>query len=194
MKMKIVFATNNQHKLNEVKEILGNQFEIVSLKEIGCNDDIPETAETLEGNAEIKAKYIFNKYHLACFSDDTGLEIDSLQGRPGVISARYAGEPSNSQLNMIKVLSEMEGKINRNAGFRTVVCYISELGKTSFFEGKVKGRIAEIPSGEKGFGYDPIFIPDEHEKSFAELPLEEKNKISHRYLAVKKLSDYLHKK
>lgn len=186
---KIVFATNNQHKLSEVKDILAGEVEIVSLAEIGFNDEIPETADTLEGNAELKARYIFEKYALDCFADDTGLEIDALGGKPGVFSARYAGEPSDSKKNMDKVLFEMSEANNRKAQFRTVICLI-ESGKERFFEGKIEGSIAFQPRGTNGFGYDPVFIPGGYNECFAELSSFEKNKISHRAVAVEKLAEY----
>lgn len=190
MKMKkIVFATNNQHKLIEVRDILGEKLNVVSLAEINCNEDIPETAETLDGNAELKASHVYENYELDCFADDTGLEIEALGGKPGVFSARYAGEPSNSQKNVEKILLEMQEIENRNAQFRTVICLI-ENGKKTFFEGKIEGSISKHPNGNNGFGYDPIFIPCGYNKSFAELTSEEKNKISHRALAVSKLTEY----
>ncbi|NDV45924.1 non-canonical purine NTP diphosphatase [Paludibacter sp. 221] len=187
---KLVFATNNKHKLEEVQAILGNTFEIVSLNEIGCFDEIPETADTLEGNALLKAKYVFDKYALDCFADDTGLEIEALGGAPGVYSARFAGEECDSAKNMQKVLKLMDGIKNREACFKTVIALILQ-EKTYYFEGKICGTIAEKPGGNAGFGYDPIFIPEGYDKSFAELTPEIKNKISHRALAVKKLSDFL---
>lgn len=187
---KIVFATNNNHKLAEVREILKGHIEIVSLKEIGFEGDIEETEETLEGNALLKARYIYNKYNLDCFADDTGLEIDALNGKPGVYSARYAGEPSDSKKNTEKVLTEMNGEKNRKARFRTVICLV-ESGESMFFEGKIEGRISEEPSGLKGFGYDPVFIPEGYNQTFADLTMELKNNISHRYLAVCELSKYL---
>lgn len=187
---KIVFATNNNHKLAEVREILKGNIEIVSLKEIGFEGDIEETEETLEGNALLKARYIHNKYNLDCFADDTGLEIDALNGKPGVYSARYAGEPSDSKKNTEKILFEMNGEKNRKARFRTVICLV-ESGESVFFEGKIEGRISEVPSGLKGFGYDPVFIPEGYNQTFADLTMELKNNISHRYLAVCELSKYL---
>ncbi|VBB46068.1 Non-canonical purine NTP pyrophosphatase [uncultured Paludibacter sp.] len=187
MTKKIVFATNNRHKLEEVKNILGKKIEIISLQDIGCEEEIPETADTLEGNAELKAQYISQKYNIDCFADDTGLEIAALNGKPGVFSARYAGEPSNSANNVRKVLYEMQGKENREAQFRTVICLV-ENGKSHFFEGKITGKIAQKPTGGNGFGYDPVFIPDGYNKSFAELTTEDKNRISHRALAVKELA------
>ena len=187
---KIVFATNNAHKLEEVRDILKDKIQVLSLKEIGCVDDIAETAETLEANAEIKARYIFDKFGVDCFADDTGLEVEALNGKPGVYSARYAGEPSDSTKNVKKILTEMEGVENRNAQFRTVICLMEE-GECYFFEGIIKGKIALTPTGESGFGYDPVFIPEGYDRSFAELTSEEKNSISHRALAVKKLNDYL---
>ncbi|MHB9056783.1 MAG: non-canonical purine NTP diphosphatase [Paludibacteraceae bacterium] len=187
---KIIFATNNKHKLKEVKEILGEKVEIISLADIGCTEDIPETSDTLEGNAALKVQYVFDKFHMDCFADDTGLEIEALNGRPGVYSARYAGEPSNSQNNIRKILHEMEGMSNRKAQFRTVIAF-SEGSIIHYFEGVVKGRIANEPRGNAGFGYDPVFIPENHTKSFAELNPEIKNSISHRARAVKKFTTYL---
>lgn len=186
---KIIFATNNRHKLEEVSAILNEKVKIVSLSDIGCTDDIPETAETLEENAVLKATYVSERFHLDCFADDTGLEIEALEGRPGVYSARYAGEPSNSVNNMLKVLKEMEGQTNRSARFRTVISYI-ENGISHYFEGIINGQIAYEPKGNAGFGYDPIFIPEGYTKSFAELSPEIKNSISHRALAVKKFAEY----
>lgn len=183
---KIVFATNNAHKLDEIKEIMQGKLDVLSLKEIGFEGDIEETSDTLEGNAEIKARHIYDQYAIDCFADDTGLEIDALNGKPGVYSARYAGEPTNSVKNMEKVLMEMSEVTNRKACFRTVICLI-ENGKTFFFEGKIEGEISTEPKGEKGFGYDPIFVPKGYVKSFAELTADEKNTISHRALAVKEL-------
>lgn len=187
---KIIFATNNTHKLLEVKEILGTAVEVVSLNEIGFIGDIEETEHTLEGNAQLKARFINDKYQQDCFADDTGLEIDALQGRPGVFSARYAGEPSDSRKNTEKILAEMEGVKNRKARFRTVICLIED-GKNRFFEGKIEGEIAHAPTGAKGFGYDPIFIPNGYDKTFAELTIEQKNSISHRALAVNELVKYI---
>lgn len=187
--MKIVFATNNQHKLEEIKDIFPNNFEIVSLKDIGCNEEIPEDYETLEENALQKALFIKNKYGYDCFADDTGLEVDALDGKPGVYSARYAGENRSAEDNMKKVLMEMEQENERNARFKTVIA-LSMSGKEYLFEGSVEGKILEEKRGEKGFGYDPIFQPRNYDKSFAEMTNEEKNKISHRGRAVKKLIDF----
>jgi len=189
MKEEIVFATNNVHKLEEVASLLGN-YKALSLNEIGCIEDIPETAATLEGNALLKAQYIFNKYGKNCFSDDTGLEVEALNNAPGVYSARYAGEEKSADANMNKLLVELAGKSNRNARFRTVVALILE-GKEYLFEGEVKGKIIETKRGDKGFGYDPIFIPDGYTETFAELPLSVKNTISHRARAVQKLIAFL---
>ena len=186
---KIVFATNNEHKLQEVKAILAGKVEVISLAEIGCEDDIPETENTLEGNATLKAKYVYEKYGIGCFADDTGLEIAALNGKPGVFSARYAGEPTNSHNNMLKVLNEMTETTNRSAQFRTVIALV-ENGNYNYFEGIVKGTIATKAQGSAGFGYDPIFIPDGFEKSFAELNPEIKNTISHRAIAMEKLLHY----
>jgi len=187
---KLVFATNNAHKLAEVRAILEPEFTIISLDDLNCKDDIPETADTLEGNALLKATYIHDKFGLDCFADDTGLEIEALNGAPGVYSARYAGEDNNSYNNMSKVLSLLENKTNRKACFRTVITLI--LGeKTNFFEGKIDGNITLVPRGESGFGYDPIFVPEGYLLSFAQLSANEKNNISHRALAVNKLIDFL---
>ena len=194
---KIVFATNNEHKLKEIREILGDRFEIVSLKDIGCDVDIPETGNTLEENAHQKAEYIFDHYHLDCFADDTGLEVEALNGAPGVHSARYAeGTDHNSEANMAKLLKELEGKENRKARFRTVISLIQMEGdnprcsREYRFEGIVEGKIAEEKSGNAGFGYDPIFIPEGFDKSFADLGEEIKNSISHRARAVEKLANF----
>ncbi len=187
---KLVFATNNAHKLAEVRAILEPEFEIVSLADLNCNDDIPETAETLEGNALLKAQFIHNKFGLDCFADDTGLEVHELNGEPGVYSARYAGDAHNSENNMRKVLSLLGNKTNRKACFRTVIALIL-CEKTYYFEGKIKGDISLQPQGDSGFGYDPIFVPENNLLSFAQLSSDEKNKISHRALAVSKLISFL---
>ena len=189
--MKIVFATNNKHKLEEIKDILGKDFEIVSLAEIGCHEDIPETGLTLEENARQKSTYIVEHYNHDCFADDTGLEVDALNGEPGVHSARYAeGTDHDSEANMRKLLSKMSNVKDRTARFRTVISLIIN-GVEHQFEGRVEGRIATEKHGEEGFGYDPIFIPEGYDKSFAELGEEVKNQISHRARAVKKLAEYL---
>lgn len=189
--MKIVFATNNKHKLEEIKDILGKDFEIVSLAEIGCHEDIPETGLTLEENAHQKSTYIVEHYNHDCFADDTGLEVDALNGEPGVHSARYAeGTDHDSEANMRKLLSKMSNVKDRTARFRTVISLIIN-GVEHQFEGRVEGRIATEKHGTEGFGYDPIFIPEGYDKSFAELGEEVKNQISHRARAVKKLAEYL---
>ena len=189
--MKIVFATNNKHKLEEIKDILGKDFEIVSLAEIGCHEDIPETGLTLEENARQKSTYIVEHYNHDCFADDTGLEVDALNGEPGVHSARYAeGTDHDSEANMRKLLSKMSNVKDRTARFRTVISLIIN-GVEYQFEGRVEGRIATEKHGTEGFGYDPIFIPEGYNKSFAELGEEVKNQISHRARAVKKLAEYL---
>ena len=189
--MKIVFATNNKHKLEEIKDILGKDFEIVSLAEIGCHEDIPETGLTLEENARQKSTYIVEHYNHDCFADDTGLEVDVLKGEPGVHSARYAeGTDHDSEANMRKLLSKMSNVKDRTARFRTVISLIIN-GVEHQFEGRVEGRIATEKHGTEGFGYDPIFIPEGYDKSFAELGEEVKNQISHRARAVKKLAEYL---
>lgn len=189
--MKIVFATNNKHKLEEIKDILGKDFEIVSLAEIGCHEDIQETGLTLEENARQKSTYIVEHYNHDCFADDTGLEVDALNGEPGVHSARYAeGTDHDSEANMRKLLSKMSNVKDRTARFRTVISLIIN-GVEHQFEGRVEGRVATEKHGKEGFGYDPIFIPEGYDKSFAELGEEVKNQISHRARAVKKLAEYL---
>ena len=188
--MKLVFATNNKHKLQEVRDILGSGVEVLSLSDIGCNDDIPETADTLQGNALIKARHIYNKYNVNCFADDTGLEVEALDGAPGVLSARYAGDGHDSEANMHKLLQNLTGKSNRNAQFRTVIALIID-GEEMLFDGIVKGIITEEKMGDSGFGYDPIFVPEGYSESFAQMSSDEKNSISHRYRATKKLNDYL---
>lgn len=203
--MKIVFATNNQHKLQEIRDILGSEFEIVSLKDIGCDVDIPETGNTLEENAMQKAQYVYDHYNLSCFADDTGLEVEALNGEPGVHSARYAeGTDHDSEANMTKLLRNLEGKDNRKARFRTVIaliqkqdvcpCGCTSIKKVNRFEGIVDGSIATEKHGSAGFGYDPIFVPEGYDKSFAELGESIKNGISHRARAVAKLVEYLKQK
>ncbi len=189
----LVFATNNLHKLEEVRDILGGSFRIASLKEIGCIDDIPETADTLEGNALQKARYVKDKFGYDCFADDTGLEVEALGGAPGVFSARYAGLGHDSEANMRKLLKELEGKTNRQAQFRTVVALLLE-GREYTFEGIVCGTILTERRGTAGFGYDPVFVPEGYAETFAEMGSEEKNRISHRARAVQKLADFLHKR
>jgi hypothetical protein len=189
--MKIVFATNNKHKLEEIKDILGKDFEIVSLAEIGCHEDIPETGVTLQENARQKSTYVVEHYNQNCFADDTGLEVEALGGEPGVHSARYAeGTDHDSEANMRKLLTKLDGQTNRKACFRTVISLIID-GVEHQFEGKVDGTIAKEKHGTEGFGYDPIFIPEGYDKSFAQLGEEIKNQISHRARAVKKLAEYL---
>lgn len=192
MKKKFVFATNNAHKLEEVTAILGNKIELLSMKDINCHADIPETADTLERNALLKARYIFENYQLDCFADDTGLEVEALNGAPGVYSARYAGDAHNSEANMKKLLQDMEGIENRKAQFRTVFALIIN-GKEHLFEGIVKGEITKHRHGTSGFGYDPVFIPEGYTQTYAEMGNELKNKISHRALATNKLCNFLSK-
>lgn len=188
---KLVFATNNPHKLEEIRAILGSKLEILSLADIGCDADIPETAETLEGNALIKAHYVYDNYKLDCFADDTGLEVDALHGLPGVHTARYAyPDRHDPEANMIKLLEALRENNDRNARFRTVIALI-EKGKEHLFEGVVEGVIAREKSGTQGFGYDPVFIPEGNSKTFAELGEDIKNTISHRARAVQKLAKYL---
>jgi len=189
--MNLVFATNNAHKLQEVAALLPNK--ILSLNDINCTDDIPEIADTLEGNALLKARYVYEKFGVNCFADDTGLEVEALNNAPGVYSARYAGEQKNAEDNMNKLLLELQDKSNRKARFRTVIALILD-GKEYLFEGEVKGTIEKERRGKEGFGYDPIFMPEGFDKTFAELSIETKNTISHRGLAVAKLIDFLSKK
>ena len=192
MKKKFVFATNNAHKLEEVTAILGDRIELLSMKDIHCHADIPETADTLEGNALLKARYIFENYNMDCFADDTGLEVEALNGAPGVYSARYAGDAHNSEANMRKLLQDMEGIENRKAQFRTVFALIIN-GKEHLFEGIVKGEITKHRCGSSGFGYDPVFIPEGYTQTYAEMGNTLKNKISHRALATNKLCNFLSK-
>lgn len=185
----IIFATNNKHKKEEVSHLLPG-FEVLTLSEIGISEDIPETGETLEENALIKANFVFEKTGLDCFADDTGLEVEALGGKPGVDSARYAGEPADPQANIDKLLAELKDIENRKARFRTVIALIQK-GEPVFIEGIVNGRIIECRSGASGFGYDPVFIPDGYAQTFAQMSLEEKNKISHRGKATRKLVEFL---
>lgn len=189
----IVFATNNKHKLDEVRAIVGSQFNILSLSDIGCNEDIPETSQTFEGNALQKVNYVVEKYGYDCFADDSGLEVKALNNAPGVYSARYAGEPSNSQRNIEKLMQQMQGKEDREARFRTCIA-LSMGGEINIFEGCIEGYIIEKMRGSNGFGYDPLFIPKGYDITFAEMSAEEKNKISHRALATVKLVDFLLRK
>jgi XTP/dITP diphosphohydrolase len=189
----LIFATNNLHKLSEIQSLIGDQFILKSLQQIGCTEDIPETAPTLEGNALLKAQYIFDKYGKNCFADDTGLEIEALDGRPGVFSARYATDGHDFEANIDKVLEELSEADNRKARFRTVIALILD-GSVHYFEGIVKGEIIAERKGIKGFGYDPVFLPDGYDQTFAEMLLTEKNKISHRARAVNKLVDFLNLK
>ena len=188
--MKLVFATNNKHKLQEVRDILGNRIEVLSLSDINCHDDIPETGTTLEENALIKARWVSEKYNCNCFADDTGLEVTALGGAPGVYSARYAGEECHSVANMEKLLQNLTEKTDRSAQFRTVIALIIN-GEEILFDGVVKGSITTEKSGDSGFGYDPIFVPEGYDISFAQMGNKEKNSISHRFRATEKLSKYL---
>ncbi|WP_408040470.1 non-canonical purine NTP diphosphatase [Tenacibaculum amylolyticum] len=188
--MKLVFATNNLNKLKEVQEILPSSIELLSLKDIDCFDEVAETATTLEGNAQLKANHITEKFGYNCFADDTGLEVAALNGAPGVYSARYAGEPANAENNMAKLLTNLDQITDRQAQFRTSICLNLD-GKQFLFDGICKGEILTQQQGEKGFGYDPIFQPDGYTVSFAEMTSEEKNEISHRGLAIQKLIAFL---
>ncbi|MDX9697226.1 MAG: non-canonical purine NTP diphosphatase [Bacteroidales bacterium] len=190
--MELVFATNNRHKLEEIQHLLGSKIKLLSLNDIHCSEEIPEDYFTLEENASQKARYIFDKYNVNCFADDTGLEIEFLKGEPGVLSARYAGENKDSQANIDKVLTELKGVNNRKARFRTVIALIIN-GCETQFEGIVEGTILTERHGDSGFGYDPIFLPDGYNLSFAEMNLNDKNKISHRARAINKLVDFIKK-
>ncbi len=186
----LIFATNNQHKINEIKSVIGNKFNIITLAEAGINIDIPEPHDTIEANANEKSDFIYNLTHKNCFGEDTGLEIEALNGEPGVLSARYAGEEKSHQKNIEKVLSKLQGMENRNAQFKTIISLIIN-GKQHIFEGICKGKIIEVQRGKDGFGYDPVFMPDGSTKTFAEMGLEEKNIYSHRRKATDKLIEFL---
>lgn len=190
--MKLVFASNNKNKIQEIQALVPKNIQIVSLEDIGCTEDIPETADTIEGNAILKANYVTEKYGYNCFADDTGLEVDALNGAPGVYSARYAGEQKDANDNMDKLLTELEDKSNRKANFKTVIA-LNLNGKQNLFTGIINGKIIEEKIGTNGFGYDPIFVADGYEKTFAELTMEEKSTISHRGIAVKELILFLQK-
>ncbi len=188
--MKLVFASNNKNKIAEIQQQVGSQFQIVSLEDIGCFVDIPETAETIEGNAILKANYVTENYSLPCFADDTGLEIESLNNEPGVYSARYAGEQKNAEDNMNLVLDKLSSETNRNAQFKTIIA-LNINNEQHLFEGIVKGEITTEKSGSQGFGYDPIFQPEGFSTTFAEMTMEQKSVISHRGIAVQKLINFL---
>ncbi len=190
--MKLVFASNNKNKIQEIQALVPNTIQIVSLEDIGCTEDIPETANTIEGNAILKANYVTEKYGYNCFADDTGLEVEALNGAPGVYSARYAGEQKDANDNMDKLLSELSDKPNRKANFKTVIA-LNLNGKQNLFTGIINGKIIEEKIGTNGFGYDPIFVAEGYEKTFAELTMEEKSTISHRGIAVKELILFLQK-
>jgi XTP/dITP diphosphohydrolase len=191
--MELVFASSNQNKVAEIQKLVGNKIRLLSLKDINCTEEIEETGKTFQENALIKALYIFEKYKYNCFGDDSGLEVEALNNEPGVYSARYAGEPKNDANNTQKLLKELGSKTNRSACFKTVIALVID-GKKQFFEGEIKGQITLQPIGNGGFGYDPVFIPDGYNRTFAQMSLDEKNRISHRAIAVKKLVDYLNNK
>ena len=188
--MKIVFASNNKNKIKEIQALLPAAIQIVSLEDIGCTEEIPETANTIEGNAILKANYVTQKYGFDCFADDSGLEVDALNGEPGVFSARYAGEPKNDENNIDKLLTNLNGIENKKANFKTVIC-LNLNGNQHLFTGIINGQIINERVGTNGFGYDPIFVADGYQKTFAELTLEEKSNISHRGIAVKQLIEFL---
>lgn len=188
--MTLCFATNNGHKIAEVRAAAGAEFSLITLEEAGIHEDLPETQPTLEGNARQKARHVFDHYSLSCFADDTGLEVDGLNGAPGVYSARYAGPGRNSEANIELLLNNLATSSNRGAQFRAVFCLVTPKGEWSF-EGVVRGRILQVRQGSGGFGYDPVFLPDGSAKTLAEMSLEEKNLISHRGIAVRKLAEFL---
>lgn len=188
--MKLVFASNNTNKIKEIQQLVPATIQIVSLQDIGCTEEIPETADTIEGNAILKANYITQKYGLDCFADDTGLEVEALNGAPGVHSARYAGEPKNDSNNINKLIAALENESNKKANFKTVIC-LNCNGKQFLFTGIINGKIIGEKIGENGFGYDPVFVADGMNKTFAELSMAEKSGISHRGIAVKQLVDHL---
>ncbi|MBP6038954.1 MAG: non-canonical purine NTP diphosphatase [Flavobacterium sp.] len=190
--MQLVFASNNKNKIKEIQALVADTIQIISLEDIGCTEDIPETAETIEGNAILKANYVTEKYGYPCFADDTGLEVDALNGAPGVYSARYAGEQKDANDNMDKLLLELKDKSNRKANFKTVIC-LNLNGTQQLFTGIINGKIIDEKIGTNGFGYDPIFIAEGHQKTFAQLTLEEKAHISHRGIAVAQLIAFLSK-
>ncbi len=188
--MKLVFASNNQNKIAEIKQMLPKSIELLSLDEIGCTEDIPETADTIEGNAILKANYVTEKYGHSCFADDTGLEVEALDGAPGVFSARYAGQQKNADDNMDKLLDNLKDKTNRKAQFKTIIA-LNINNEQHLFEGIIKGEIISEKRGIKGFGYDPIFVPEGFSKTFAEMEMNEKAKLSHRGIATRKLISFL---
>ncbi|MEN9980445.1 MAG: hypothetical protein RL542_232 [Bacteroidota bacterium] len=190
--MQLVFASNNKNKIKEIQLLVSDTIQILSLEEIGCTEDIPETADTIEGNAILKANYVTEKFGFNCFADDSGLEVDALNGEPGVFSARYAGEPKNDENNIDKLLANLKEIKNKKANFKTVIC-LNLNGKQQLFTGIINGQIIEERVGTNGFGYDPIFVADGYQKTFAELTLEEKSNISHRGIAVKQLITFLQK-
>ena len=188
--MKLVFASNNANKIKEIQQLIPTSIEIVSLQDIGCTEDIPETANTIEGNAILKANYVTQKYGLNCFADDSGLEVEALNGAPGVYSARYAGEPKNDENNMDKLVLALKNETNKKANFKTVIC-LNLNGKQQLFNGIVNGTITDTKAGDNGFGYDPIFIAEGQTKTLSELTMQAKASISHRGIAVKQLVDFL---
>lgn len=189
--MRLCFASNNKHKLDEIKNVVGRKIDILSLADIKCNEELPETRNTLEGNSLQKAEYVLQHYNTPCFADDTGLEVEALHGAPGVYSARYAGNHRNTDDNIALLLQNLKNDTNRKAQFRTVITLIGVEAQPIFFEGIIRGEIIAEKRGSSGFGYDPVFVPEGHSKTFAEMTLEEKNQLSHRAIAVKKLAEYL---
>jgi len=189
--MRLCFASNNKHKLEEIRNVVGGKIDIISLADIKCYEELPETRTTLEGNSLQKAEYVYDHFHVACFADDTGLEVDALNGAPGVYSARYAGEHRNSDDNIALLLQNLRNDTNRRAQFRTVITLVGLEAEPVFFEGVIRGEIIGEKKGTSGFGYDPVFVPEGHSRTFAEMTLEEKNQLSHRAIAVKKLAEYL---
>lgn len=191
---KLCFASNNKHKLEEVRSVLGPDFRVLSLSDVNVHEDLPETKDTFGGNSHQKAEYLFNKINAPCFADDSGLEVEALNGEPGVYSARYGGLHKNDEDNIQLLLKNLKGKENRKAQFRTVITFIDQQGNPFFFEGIIKGSIGEEKKGTSGFGYDPLFVPSGTRKTFAEMIPHEKNSMSHRSIAVKKLAEFLKEK
>ncbi|TNE81367.1 MAG: non-canonical purine NTP diphosphatase [Bacteroidetes bacterium] len=188
--MELVFATNNKHKLQEASQVLPEDLLLLNLDDIGCEEELAETADTFQGNALMKAEYVFKNYEVACFADDSGLEVDALNGAPGVYSARYAGEHGNAEKNMDKLLEALKGSAHRKARFKTVIALVQPQG-VHYFEGSVEGHILEEKRGDRGFGYDPLFVPEGETRSFAEMSPSEKNSMSHRARALAKMHEFL---
>lgn len=192
--MKLLFATHNAHKLLEVQQLVPAEYEVVGLSDLGLDQEIPETGQTIEENSSLKAHFLFDRFGLPCFADDSGLEVAALNGEPGVFSARYAGEPKNDEANLLLLLQNLTQHSDRTAQFKTVITYVDEAGNLHVFTGTVKGTITQSPQGSHGFGYDPIFQPEGHSRTFAEMDASQKNEISHRARAIKQFIHFLHQR